>query len=144
MAELPKMTQVIIDTGMIYALSDKRDKWHKKAVDFVTGFNGRLVVPSPVIPETCYLMNTYLGQAAEHLFIKSLINRELVVEHFTHADLLRCSELLEKYDDANIGFVDAVNVAVAERLKIEKILTTDRRHFSIIRPIHCKGFDLLP
>ncbi len=144
MAEIHKVEPAVIDTGILYALSDKGDNWHARAVDFMTGFKGRLIVPSPVIPETAYLLNTYLGQAAEYAFIKALINRELIVEHFSHADLIRSSEIIERYNDANIGCVDALVVAIAERLKIDKILTTDRRHFSLIRPIHCKGFELLP
>ena len=43
-----------------------------------------------------------------------------------------------------IGFVDASLVAVAERLKIDTIATTDRRHFQIIRPKHTRAFNLVP
>jgi hypothetical protein len=35
-------------------------------------------------------------------------------------------------------------VATAERLKITRILTTDRRDFSLVRPRHCSAFELLP
>ncbi len=42
------------------------------------------------------------------------------------------------------GFVDASIVAMAERLKICGILTTDRRHFAAVKPEHCKEFTLLP
>jgi predicted nucleic acid-binding protein len=41
------------------------------------------------------------------------------------------------------GFVDATIGATAERLKISRILTTDRRDFPVIRPRHCKAFELL-
>jgi hypothetical protein len=33
---------------------------------------------------------------------------------------------------------------MAERLNITKILTIDRRHFSMFRPIHCDPFEILP
>jgi predicted nucleic acid-binding protein len=101
-------------------------------------------VPSTVIPEACYLLNTYLGQSAEITFINSIINKELTIAHFIAVDLTRCIELLKKYDKLNLGFVDASIIAVSERLKIKKILTTDRRHFSVIRPKHCDAFTLLP
>jgi len=51
---------------------------------------------------------------------------------------------LKQYADANIGLVDASLVAVAERLGINTIITTDRRHFSLIKPAHCSAFTLLP
>ena len=78
-------------------------------------------------------------------FVQALVNREMVLEHWTSQDLVRITELLKKYHDANIGFVDASVVAIAERLlKINGILTTDRRHFAAIKPQHCKEFKLLP
>jgi predicted nucleic acid-binding protein len=52
--------------------------------------------------------------------------------------------VLQKYADANIGFVDASIVAIAERLDVRTIATTDRRHFSMFRPKHCRGFELVP
>jgi predicted nucleic acid-binding protein len=139
-----KIDTVIIDTGIIYALSDKKDDWHKRSVSFITEFDGKLIVPSTVIPEACYLLNTYLGQSAEKKFVSSLHNREIVIEHININDLSRCVELLDKYDNLNIGFVDASLIAVSERLRINKILTTDRRHFHSVKPNHCNAFNLLP
>lgn len=139
-----KIDTIIVDTGIIYALTDKNDTWHRKSVDFVTTFNGRLIIPSTLLPEACYLINKYLGQDAEAVFINSLINREMLIEHFDITDLQRCTKLLNKYADADFGFVDASIMAIAERMNICKILTTDRRHFSIVRPGHCSSFTLLP
>jgi predicted nucleic acid-binding protein len=68
----------------------------------------------------------------------------MAVEELTIQDLRRTLELLRRYEDARIGFVDATVVAIAERPKIHLILTTDRRAFSLIRPRHCKEFELLP
>jgi len=58
--------------------------------------------------------------------------------------LERAAEILEQYNDNNIDLVDAVVFAMAERLKIKKILTVDRRHFGVFRPVHCEAFELLP
>lgn len=120
------------------------DSWNARARDFLEDFGGVLVVPSTVVPEACYLLNAYLGLKAERRFINSLVHGELRVEHFGREDLKRAYELLKLYSDANIGFVDASIVAIAERLRATKILTTDRRHFSIIKPVHSKAFTLLP
>jgi predicted nucleic acid-binding protein len=144
MARPFSIESVIVDTGIVYALADRKDKWHVMSVDFVTKFNGKLILPSTIIPEVCYLLNNYLGQSAELAFIHALVKREFAIEHFTHSDLTRCLEVLNDYVDANIGLVDASLVAIAERLKISRILTADRRHFSMIKPKHLKGFELLP
>ena len=50
--------------------------------------------------------------------------------------------LMSKYPD--LGFVDSSVVAIAERLLIDTIATTDRRHFSGVRPSHVPHFTLVP
>jgi hypothetical protein len=56
----------------------------------------------------------------------------------------RAVDLLGQYEALKIGYVDASVVAIAERFRVTKILTTDRRHFNAIRPAHCRAFELLP
>jgi len=48
------------------------------------------------------------------------------------------------YRDLPLGTVDASLVAAAERLDVRDIATLDRRHFSVVRPAHVAGFELLP
>lgn len=139
-----KRQLVLVDTGIVYAISDKDDLWHEQVKTFVENSSDTLVLPSTVVPEACYLLNSYLGWEAEYKFINSLIYGELKVEHFNKEDLKRINELLKTYAGLNIGLVDASIVAIAERLKVSRILTTDRRHFSAIKPSHCPAFTLLP
>jgi len=49
---------------------------------------------------------------------------------------------MEAYGD--LGFVDTTVVAIAERLKVSSIATTDRRHFAAVRPAHRERFVLVP
>jgi len=35
-------------------------------------------------------------------------------------------------------------VAIAERLKLQTLVTTDRRDFARVRPRHVRAFELLP
>jgi predicted nucleic acid-binding protein len=143
-AKILTLNRSIVDTGILYALADRSDSWHDRAVDYLKNYMGKLIVPITVIPEATYLINRYLGQKAEAAFLASINNGELALEQVSSADIVRCSELLDLYEDANIGFVDSSVIALAERLKVTKILTTDRRHFSMIRPKHCKALELLP
>jgi hypothetical protein len=135
---------VLVDTGIIYALADKTDRWHQKAVRFFSHFEGRWILPDTVIPEACYLINKYLGPQAEIAFVKSLAGGELSLESLYPQDIERIQQLLETYSSLNIGFVDASVLAIAERRGITQILTTDRRHFSVVTPKHCKTLTLLP
>jgi len=144
MAKTYVASTALADTGILYALADRTDRWHKRSVDFIKRFKGKLIVAATVIPEVCYLLNAHLGPNAEHVFLESLTNRELAYEAVGLDDISRCIEIMRNYKDMHIGFVDASLVAVSERLKISSLLTTDRRHFTAIRPKHCPNFELLP
>ena len=138
------MATVLVDTGILFAMADLDDAWHEPVKAFLQNITDVLVVPITVLSEICYLLNTHLGKESERKLIASITQGELRVEGLTNDDFRRSLQLLETYSDVNIGFVDASMVAIAERLKIHRILTTDRKHFSIIRPRHCRSFDLLP
>jgi predicted nucleic acid-binding protein len=66
----------------------------------------------------------------------------VALEGVTGEDLARAAALMTAYPE--IGFVDASVVALAERLRLRQIATTDRRHFAAIRPRHAPAFELLP
>jgi len=138
------VTAILVDTGILYAMADMDDAWHGAVKAFLQKSTETLIAPITVLPEICYLLNIHLGQASEKKLIASIVQGELRVESLTIEDFRRSIQLLETYSDVNIGFVDASMVAIAERLKITHILTTDRKHFSIVRPRHCRSFDLLP
>ena len=138
------MPPILVDTGPLYAMADRDDDWDLPVVRFLERSRDELVVPVTVLPEAAYLLAAHLGAEAERKLIQSIVSGEMVVEELTLHDLRRTLELLRRYEDARIGFVDATVVAIAERLKIPRILTTDRRDFSLVRPRHCKEFELLP
>jgi predicted nucleic acid-binding protein len=100
-----------------------------------------------VIPEVTYLLAAGARTSVEADFLRSLVSGPLDVEHVDHVDhvdLARAADLVETYADLRLGTVDAVVIAIAERLAATKIATLDRRHFSVVRPNHIAGFELLP
>ncbi len=56
----------------------------------------------------------------------------------------RAIDLLRTYAEADLGFVDAAVMAIAERLAITRVYTLDRRDFEIVRPTHAERFIVLP
>ena len=42
------------------------------------------------------------------------------------------------------SLVEASVIAIAERLEQDTIATLDRRHFSVVRPLHVDAFTLVP
>lgn len=133
---------VLLDTGIIYALADRDDEWHARSVAYVRGLREPILTTITVVPEAAHLIRDRLGRQAEQSLIRSIADRELDVEDLSDADWERIAELMVKYPD--IGFVDASVAAVAERLRLASIATTDRRHFAPIRPRHRPTFELAP
>ena len=89
------------------------------------------------------VLSAFLDNAPTYLaFLHSLVEGEVTIEPLTAADLRRALEVLGDY--ADIGFVDATVVAMAERLKLKTIATTDRRHFTMVKPRHVAAFTLVP
>ena len=49
------------------------------------------------------------------------------------SDLVRALELDAKFKNLKLGLVDGTVAALAERRKVYRVLTTDRRDFSVVR-----------
>ena len=134
----------IVDTSFLFALADSRDVNHQRAVDTAAVIDDLLILPITVLPEVCYLIDSRLGHAAMRRFVDTVAADDLQVELVNRDDLSRVTEILNQYADARVDFVDATIVALAERLKVTRILTLDRRHFELFRPQHCAAFEILP
>jgi predicted nucleic acid-binding protein len=135
---------VIADTGPLYALVDSSDAWHKRVVEWWRKNREPLVVPVCVLPEVCYLLHTRISQQAEAAFVRAITDGEFVIESLESDDIGRAETLVRKYANLDLGFVDATVIATAERLDATEVLTTDRRHFSAVRPRHVGALRLSP
>jgi predicted nucleic acid-binding protein len=133
---------LLVDTGVIFALAYRKDAWHERVRNYLEAHAHALLAPVTILPEVAYLLRHRIGPHAERAFAMSLADGELAVEHLTRHDWKRTEQLMRTYDA--LGLVDASVVAVAERLKLHAIATTDRRDFSIVRPAHIERFTLVP
>ncbi|MEQ1605118.1 MAG: PIN domain-containing protein [Pyrinomonadaceae bacterium] len=134
----------LIDSGYLYAQVNGKDLSHFAVRSVRLNENEPIILPVPAITEITFLLQRDLGHHAVWEFVDTLAETDLLLESPQPSDYQRATEVLRTYSDANIDFVDACIVAMAERLNITKILTIDRRHFSIFRPKHCNTFEILP
>jgi uncharacterized protein len=51
---------------------------------------------------------------------------------------------MARYQGVPLGLVDSSIIALAERHQIRRILTLDRRHFSLIKPQRLEYLELFP
>ena len=133
----------LLDTGFLLAVLDADDEFHQICTETLQSETQPLL-PDVVLPELAFMVLRELGYSVLIRFLQALVRDELVIERMTGNDLARTAEILDKYADSRIDFVDCMIVAMAERLNIETILTVDRRHFQLFRPKHCSHFVILP
>lgn len=60
------------------------------------------------------------------------------------SDAPRMRELMSKYRDLPMDLADAALVRVAERERIRRVFTLDRRDFQVYRPAGLRGFVIVP
>lgn len=106
--------------------------------------DGNLLVPATILPELDYLGAARLGRDKMRRFFEGLAKGEGTYTPLLEEDLPRTLEVMEQYQDAEIGFVDASIVALAERYKVRRVLTLDRRHFALFKPKGLGRLEILP
>ena len=136
------MSAILVDAGPLVALLHRDDQHHQKCVEALTEIRDPLVTVWPALTEAMYLLN-FSWRAQDALW-------ELVLEETIRLlpleadDLRRMRDLMKKYRMLPMDFADAALVAVAERERIRRIFTIDRRDFSIYRPVKLGKFMIIP
>jgi predicted nucleic acid-binding protein len=133
---------LILDTSVVFAALDRDDAFHAQARELLESSVEMLVVPSPTLPEVDYLLHQRVGPGAAVAFVDDIVAGAFMVEDLAFEDYPRIRELMDRY--AEVGFVDAAVLTIAERLDEPKVATLDHRHFAMMRPRHVDALELLP
>jgi uncharacterized protein len=138
---------IVCDTGPLVAAALVNDSHHLTCVKLFSDLHaaGReLLIPATVIAEVGYLLNREAGPRVESLFLRSVADGAFSAVDLSPADYARMADLVAQYGSLPLGTTDASVIAVTERLKLPEVATLDRRHFSVVRPVHADSLVLLP
>ncbi len=136
------MPAVLVDTGPLVALLDRSDPYHIACQETLSSLDDSLVTVWPVMTEAMYMLRAY-WQAQDALW--EMIDMGAVeIMPLGIEDLPRMRELMRKYRDQPMDLADAALVRVAERERLRRIFTLDRRDFQIYRPSRIGRFAILP
>jgi predicted nucleic acid-binding protein len=133
----------IADTSFVYAVAVATELDHQACVA-IHNQQAVIYLPQSTLAEVCYLLTREGGNRAAAQFLLSLPRSKYRIEALLPEDFQRTAEILLQYADSRVDFVDATIAAVAERKRISRILTLDKRDFQILRPKHVEYFELLP
>ncbi len=134
------MQAILLDTGVIVAWLNRRDRHHKRCVAALSGLRQPIVTPEAVIAESCYMLQSIpaaidrvLENVAEGIFQIPVPLSEYASE---------AGSILRKYRDTPADFADACLIAIANALDTGDILTLDS-DFKHYRWRRNRSFNLL-
>ena len=135
---------LILDTGPLYSSLDRDERDHAACRRLIEETDELLIIPGPVLPELDYFVSRRLGPGVQVVLLRNIEAGAFIVEDPAFEDHARIRELVDRYADAGVGFVDAAILSIVERLGEPKLATMDRRHFTLMRPRHVDSLELLP
>ncbi len=124
---------VIADTGFWYALLCQDDFYHPKTINALRQLNSTIICTWPVITETCYFLQSRMGQNQACEFLASHHEGLYEIYDLTSGQVQRMIKLMSKYADLPMDLADASLVILAEELGHGRILSTDMRDFNTYR-----------
>lgn len=133
---------ILVDAGPLIAVIHKDDAHHARCVDTLQSITEPLGTVWPALTEAMYLLS-FSWKAQDALW--EMVERGVVeVLTLDRRDMSQARDWMKKYKDLPMDLADAALVAVAEREKIRRIFTLDRRDFEIYRPTKLGRFIILP
>ena len=133
---------ILVDTGPLVALIHEDDNKHQTCKETFLTLSEPLGSVWPVLTEAMYLLSfSWEAQSALWEMIEAGAVEMLPLGT---ADVPRMRELMRKYRDLPMDLADAALVRVAERERLRRIFTLDRRDFQIYRPSRIGRFAVLP
>jgi uncharacterized protein len=109
---------LLCDTGVLLAAGNVKDHHHAACLALMRTAEGPLLVPSPVLGEIGYLLQSRVGRQAEITFLKSFGGNGFRLAEVEEEDLSRIAELVEQYANLPLGIVDAAVIAIAIAIAI--------------------------
>jgi uncharacterized protein len=133
---------------VIYRVGVASPSWRRKSepdwarIDAMTDADIDLS-DCPVLRESCYFLLARRGRTTPAEFLRQVTQGVVKIFNLEQVDLERMVVLIERYADLPLDFADACLVVLAESLREGRILTVDRRDFTVYRWHDTHGFENL-
>lgn len=133
---------ILVDAGPLVAIFHADDQNHDRCVRALRSLSGTLATVWPALTEAMYLLSfSWEAQAALWEMIETEV---VVILALDRGDAPRMKELMRKYRDLPMDLADAALVRVAERERVRRVFSLDRRDFTVYRPEKIGRFSIIP
>lgn len=135
---------IIADTSGLIAFFSESGPQHDAVVAWLDQNDPVMVVSPYVVAEVDYLVATRKGVEAELAVLMELSGGAYELASMDAEDLANATRVVRRYSDLGIGLADASMAVLALRYRTRTILTLDRKHFSVMRPLDGGTFTIVP
>lgn len=130
------MPDIVVDSGPFIALFNGADEHHQAALRFIRAVNGTMHTNIVILTEVVYLLDFEVRAQLDFL---RWVQQVVRIDGATPADLIRITDLIQRYADLPVDFADASLIALCERLRTRIIATVDS-DFNIYRDAAKQSF----
>jgi predicted nucleic acid-binding protein len=127
------MAKVFVDSSGWYALIDRNDQWHKRAVEELQRTlkaGTPLVTSDYIVDESCTLAKARAGPLAAANLLDLLHETQMLEWEWIGADRFeRAEKFFRKQHDQGYSFTDCTSFVLMRELRLESALTSDA-HFT--------------
>lgn len=124
---------VFVDTGAWFALADKSDHYHNRAVQIYPELLNKyrqLMTTNLVVAETYLLIRRALDWRSAITFLENVSASPRIARIYSEQSTEdSAEEILRRYQDQDFSFTDAVSFAVMGRFHIQEAFAFDQ-HFA--------------
>lgn len=135
---------IFLDSSVVVAAADVADLNHAAAMTWFQRADQPLLLGALSLADLDALLQRELGSSAVLALVRSITGGAIRLVSPSDVDLARAAQLLEVAAEHRPRLADALMVAAAERLGVQRIATFDRRPIAVFRPRHVRAFDLEP
>lgn len=134
------MEIVLVDTGPLVAIANKRDKFHPGCSKFLKNYRGRLLTTWAVLTEFAHMADSIGATLPLYHWIE---RGGLELMSLGREELVSAIDWIERYADRPMDLADASLVVVALKTGCAKVWTLDRADFETYRLPGRKHFTLV-
>ena len=133
------MTPILADTGFLIALFDPSDALAAAAARYLKEHRHSLAATSATVVEVCF----FLAPTAKAELLAWIRRGGISIAEVPVAAYAQLELTLRKYADQDLDFADAALIWLASETGASRILTVDRKDFSVFRLKGGKRFTLI-
>ena len=133
------MNLLLVDTGPLVALANKRDKYHQQCSAFLERYRGRLLTTWSVLTEFSHLAHSVSATLALYQWIE---RGGMEIAPLGRDELVSTIDWITRYADRPMDLADASLIVTAIKTGCIDVWTLDRADFETCRLPGRKRFRL--